>query len=99
MSMIRNRLDIVVGVRVEMLPGLPLVASALNHVEKMRDYAGLGEELAIRIEIDAPRIAGALGENLELILRGMIAPIARVDLRALRVGGAGLSDVGMGEDP
>ena len=62
-------LDVVVRVRIEMLARLALVAAALNHVVEMGDDAGGDEHLAVCIEIDAPGVAGAVGEDLEDVAR------------------------------
>ncbi|MEI9895161.1 MAG: hypothetical protein WDN28_15050 [Chthoniobacter sp.] len=71
---------------------------ALDHVPEMRDDAALGNAVAVLIEIDAPRVARALGEELELMLDRMIAPHARVDARAGGILRAGLADVALRED-
>ena len=85
MPMLGDRLDVVVGVGVEVLAGLTLVAAALNHVIQVRDHAGREKRLALVVEIDAPRIARAVGEDFEHVLRGVIAPDAGIDRRALFV--------------
>ncbi len=61
--MVRERLDVVEEEFVEVLPALPVVVRALDDVEEMRDDAGGSERLAVVVEIDAPRIAGAVGET------------------------------------
>ena len=87
-----DRLDVVVRVRVEVRAGLPLVAAALNDVVQVRDDAGRAERLAVVVEVDAPRVARALGEDFELVPRRMIAPDAGVERHALVVGRARLAD-------
>ena len=63
----------------------------------MRDDAGRVEELALRIVVEAPRVARALGEDLEGVARRVITPDAGVDLLALGVRRAGLADDRMSE--
>ena len=77
-----------IGVDAEMFAALPLDARALNHVPEVRDDAHLGEELAVLVEVNAPRIAAALGEHFKDMARGMIAPDARVHPLALACSGA-----------
>jgi len=93
-----DRLDVVVGVGIEVRAGLPLVASALHHVKKMRDHAGLDDRLTARIEVQPPRIARPVREHLELMPHGMKAPDAGIDLRALVFRGAGLAHLRFRED-
>ena len=80
---IRDRLDVVVGVGLEMLTGLTLVAGARQHMVKVGDHAGRDEHIPAGVEIEAPGIARALGEDLELPRAGVEAPDAGVDLPAL----------------
>ena len=90
-------LDVVVGVGIEMLASLALVAGAGQDVVEMRDHAGRVEELAARIVIEAPRIARALGEDLEDMARRVKAPDTGIDLHALRIGSARLAHDRVGE--
>src|ERR1043166_5447741 len=76
-----------------MRAALPRVARALNHVEEMRNDARLDEALAVLVEVHAPRIARAFGENFELMLRGMITPHRGIDPLALCFRRAGLADI------
>ena len=64
-AVVGDRLDVVVGVRVEVRPGLALVAAALDDVVEVRDDAGGQERLALGVEVDAPGVARAVGEDLE----------------------------------
>ena len=50
------------------------------------------EGLAVVVEVEPPRVAGAVGEDFEHVPRRMIAPDAGVDRGALVVRGAGLAD-------
>jgi hypothetical protein len=83
--MVGNRGDVRVRVLIEMLASLPVVASALNVVEQMRNYAGGRNQLTPVVEIDAPRIAGAPRKHLELMPRWMITPDRRVEGHTLAV--------------
>ncbi len=78
MPVVGDRLDVVVGIGIEMLARLPLVPASLDHVIKMRDHAGRDDHLAARIEVDAPGVAGAMGEDLEDVPGRVVAPDARV---------------------
>ena len=50
------------------------------------------------VEVDAPGIAGPVGEDLEDVPGRMIAPDGRVQGRAIGVGRPGLADARVGED-
>ena len=97
-EMIGDRLDVVVGVGVEMLTTLPMIPRPLNDVKRMRNHARLDEGLAAVVEVEAPRIAGALGEGLEDMPRRMIAPDCRVHRDPFRRRRAGFADFRVGED-
>ena len=66
---------------------LAVIAAAMRH-----------EERADFVEIEAPLVAAADGEELELVADGMIAPDASADLFSLIVGRAGLADERVRED-
>src|SRR4051794_6130308 len=95
MPMVGNRLNVGVGIRIEMLAGLPLVSGALNDVIQMRNDAGCAKRLAMLVEVNAPRIAGAFGEHFENLPRRVISPDAGVNRHALRLWRARLADFGM----
>ena len=87
-----DRLDVVVGEGIEVLAGLTLVAGGRKDMIEVRDHAGRIEELAPRIEIEAPGIARAFGEDLEDVAGRVEAPDSGVDLHALLVGRTRLAD-------
>src|SRR5437870_1884493 len=91
-------LDVVVGVTIEVLAGLALVPPALDDVVQVRYDTGRGKRLAIVVEIDTPWIARAVGEHLELVSCGMIAPDTGIQRSALVGGRARLADFGVCED-
>ena len=97
-GVVGNRLDVVVGEGIEVLARLTLIAGAGQDMIKVRDDAGGIKELAAGIEIEAPRITRAFGEDLEDVAGRMETPDARVDLHALVVGRARLADDRVGED-
>src|SRR5947209_8202535 len=97
-AVVGDRLDVVVGVGVEMLAGLPLVASAGNDVKDVRDDAGGGEEISILVVVEAPRVARAVGEDFELVANRMIAPDAGVERHPLVGRRARLADLAVRED-
>src|SRR5688500_1004982 len=98
MPVVGNRLDVVVGVGVEMLAGLPLVARAGDDVVAVGDDAGGGEEIAVLIVVEPPGVAGPLGKDLELVPYGVITPNAGVNPRSLLLRRARLADSGVCED-
>jgi hypothetical protein len=91
-------LDVLVGVRVEVLPGLPLIPPARHDVVEMRDDAGGDEELAMLVVIEPPGIAGAMREDLKLMPHGMVTPHAGIDGLALVIRRARLADAAVRED-
>ena len=76
-----------------MLAALAFVASALDHVPEVRNHAGLDPALTVFVEIDAPGIARAFGEDFETMLRRVIAPHSGVHPLALAFRRARLADV------
>src|SRR4051794_26629908 len=66
----------------------------MDHVEEVGDDAGGEEPLAALVEVQAPGVAGPLGDVFEGGGRGVIPPDAAVDGRAFLLGRAGLADVG-----
>ena len=97
-GVIGNRLNIVVGERIEMLAGLTLITGAGQNVVKVRNHAGRIEEFAAGIEIQPPRIARAFGEHLEDLASRVEAPNTRINFHALFVGRTWAADDGMRED-
>ena len=97
-AMIRNGLDVVVDVRVEVATCLPMVAPPLNDVKHVRNNAGGYESLSVLIKIQPPGVTGAVGEDLELLVEGVVAPHPGVNLLAITVGSIGLPNIGMGKD-
>ena len=87
MPVIGDGLDVVVGVGIEMLARLPLVPASLDHVVEVGDDAGGDEHLAAGVEVDAPGVAGAVGEDLEGVPGRVIAPDAGVDRECVRQSG------------
>src|SRR5215831_18527987 len=57
-------LDVGVSVWLVVVPRLPLVATTLADVEQVRDDAAGQEGIAVIVEVDAPRVAGPVGEDL-----------------------------------
>ena len=97
MAMQCNGFDVVVRVRVEMVAGLPLIAGPLHHVVQVRNDARRREGVAVIIEINAPGVAGSVGEDVELASHRMVSPDAGIDRLPLVVRSAGLADVGVRE--
>src|SRR5438477_598673 len=73
-EVVGDRLNVGIGVRIEMVAGLALETASLDHVEAMRDDARLNESLTMIVEVDAPGIARPLGENFKDVARRVVAP-------------------------
>src|SRR5262249_13679674 len=82
-AMLRDRLNVGVGIGLEMLTRLALVASALDYVVQVRNHARCAKRLAMIVEVDAPGIARPLGEYFKLFPRRVIAPDACIYRSAL----------------
>src|SRR5262245_28804541 len=80
MAVIGDGLDVAVNVRVEVLPALPHVDAAGNHVEEVWNDAGADEQLAFGVVVDPPRIAETVSDDLEDVAGRVIAPHPAVDL-------------------
>ena len=79
-AVIGDRLDVAVDVRIEMLAALAMVDAAGDDVPEVRDHARADEELPLGVVVDAPRVAEAVGDDLEHVLRRVVPPDAAVDL-------------------
>ena len=79
-AMIGDGLDVAVDVRVEVLAALAMVDAAGDHVPEVRDHARADEQLSLRVVVDAPRVAEAVRDDLEHVLRRVVPPDAAVDL-------------------
>ena len=91
-------LDVFIGVRVEVLPGLSVVSPTGDDVVEMRNDARGDEPLAMLVVIEPPRVAGAMREDLELMPHGMVTPHAGIDGLALVIRRARLADAAVRED-
>ena len=78
-TVIRDRANVAVDVRVEMTTGLPMVCAAGDDVPQVRDHAGADEQLPLGVVVDAPRVAEAVRDNLKHVLGRVITPNAAVD--------------------
>src|SRR5579884_257290 len=96
--MIGDGWDIGVGVGVKVQACLSEIAATLDDMEGVGYDTRLHECLAVRIEVQSPRIAGAVREYFEDVLGGMIAPDSCIERNAVLIGRAGLADARMGED-
>src|SRR5438128_2304927 len=83
----------------EMFAPLAFDTRALDHVPEVRYDTHLGEELAGFVEVNAPGIAAALGENFEHMPDGVITPDASVHPLPLGLGRVRATDVGRAEHP
>jgi hypothetical protein len=99
MTMIGDGLDILIRVGIEVQAGLTLVAAPLRDVVEVRDHAGGDDHLATGIEVDAPRIARTMGEDLEDMSGRVVTPDPGIDRGAPCLGRPGLADSRVSEDP
>ncbi len=81
-----------VEVRVEVVAVHPIEVGAGDHAEQVGDHAVGDERLAVVVEVQAPRIGGAVGDDLEDLAGRVIPPDAAVHLHSLVFGRAGLAD-------
>ena len=96
-SMVGDRLDVVVRVFVKVTTALPMVSATLNHVPQMRNHTRCDKRLTFIIEINAPGITGSIGEGFEDVFRGVITPHRAVHGDTLLVGFARSTHFRVGE--
>src|SRR5262245_8508287 len=83
MTMIRDRLNVAVNIRVEVLASLALIDPAGNDMKEVRSDAGGDEELPFGVVVDSPRIAESVRDDFEDVLRRVVAPHTAIDLDTL----------------
>src|SRR5262245_6135302 len=81
----------------EMFTTLAFDARTLNHMPEVRDDTHLGKQLAVLVEVDAPRIASAFREHFEDVPDWMITPHPSVHPLAFRFRDARLANIGGAE--
>ena len=99
MGVVGDGLDILVSMRIEVLPGLPLIPTAGYNMVKMRNDAGSDEPLAMLVVIQPPRVTGAFGEDFKLMPQGMVTPHSSIDGNAFVLRRAWFADLAVREDP
>ena len=97
-GVVTDRLDGRVSVGIEIGSGLLVVDAALDDVEEVGDDAAGGEAVAEIIEVEAPGIGEAAGEDFKFAGLGVEAPDAGVEVESIFFGSAGFSDEGVGEN-
>src|SRR5262245_50991974 len=85
---VSNGLDVVVDVRVDVLARLAFVSPALHDLVQVLDHARRHKRMPVVVEVQPPRIAGALGKYLERVRDRMEAPHSRVELDSFGLGSA-----------
>ncbi len=98
-SMVPDRLDVVVDVRVYVLFALFVVDASLHDMKKVRNHATGGEALPHVVEVESPGIGQALGKNFEFLGLRMKAPDSTVNEFTVFLCGARLPDLGPSEHP
>src|SRR5690606_2091546 len=81
MHMIGDGFDIVVGIGIEMFTALAVVPCSLDHVEQVGDHTYRGKRVPVIVEIDTPRVARTVREDLKLVSRGVVTPNTGIDGR------------------
>ena len=84
-AMIGDGSDVAVDIGIEVPASLAVVDPARYHVPEVRNNAGGDKELPLGIVVDTPGIAKAVGDDLEAVLEGMIAPDSTVDVDRLTI--------------
>ena len=79
-TVVDDRADVAVDVRIEVRAALTVVDASGDHVEQVGDHAGGDEDLTLRVVVDAPGVAEAVGDDLEAVLGRVVAPDAAVDV-------------------
>ncbi len=97
-TVLGDRLNVGVRVRVEVLARLPLIAAPGMTWYRCGMTQQVEKALPAIVEVDAPGITRAVCEDLELVPRRVIPPDAGVDRRAFFVRRARLADARMRED-
>jgi hypothetical protein len=78
MGMVSDGLDVVIDVRVHVLPALLVIDATLNDMKEVRNYATGGKPLAHVIEVKTPRVGQSCGKDFEFLGLRMKAPDATV---------------------
>lgn len=97
-GVVADGLDGVVGVGIKVGAGLFVVVASLHDVEEVGDDAAGCEAVADVIEVEAPGVGEAAGEDFEFLGFGVEAPDAGVEVETVFFGCAWFSDEGVGED-
>jgi hypothetical protein len=98
MPMIDDGWEEFVGVRERGAAGLTDVDAAGSHMEEVINDAGADEGVSVAVEVDAPRVAGAVGEDLEAAGARVPPGDGSVHLNAVIVGVERIANGGVGED-
>lgn len=87
-QVIGDRFDVRIGVWIEVLTSLTLIATAGNHVIQVWNNTGRHESVAVIIEVNSPRVARPFSKDFEFVPQRMVAPHPGVDRYADSVSGA-----------
>src|SRR5690606_38888218 len=87
-DMIRNGLDIIIGIRIKMFATLALISGPLDNMEHMWNYTNGNKRMSIIIEIYPPWVTSALGKDLKFMSCRMIPPYAGIQFGPLVIGGS-----------
>ena len=87
-----------IEVGIEVVAVHPLEVRAGDHAEQVRDHAVGDERLAEVVEVEAPGVGRAVGDDLEDLAGRVIPPDAAVHRHPLLVGRARLADAGRRQD-
>ena len=98
MSMVRDGFDVVISVRIEMSPTLPMISPTLNHMPQVRNHTGCNKRLSVIVEVNTPRVAGSVHKRFKDIASRMVPPDRSVQRKTLFFTITGASHTGMCED-
>src|SRR5690606_34741743 len=72
-DVVRDGIDVGVGIGVEMLSGLTTIPGSLNDMVQMRDHTYRNKGVAVIVECDTPGVTGPVRENFKLMPGWVIA--------------------------
>ena len=78
-SVITNRLDVVVNVRIDVRAALLVINAALHNVEQMRDHAARRESLTVIVKVKAPRVGESTSKHFVRFSNRVVTPDASID--------------------
>ena len=97
MYMVAYGFNIVIGIRIKMVPCLPLISCPLDYMVEVRNYTDRDKWVTVIVKIDAPWVTAPFGKYFKLMLCWVIAPDPCINFGPLFIRSTGLADIGMGK--